>query len=253
MRRPTLARSALACLCALIAVGLFVDATAPAIAQPAVAPSTSASTSYTADARTAYVARALTAMHSLGPAALRLETSLSDAARKRCATRSDQPPRLPCLLDLAQKTCAAAAAAAEYGGAETCAAAADVILVNLRSAVELLDEATRVRLVRSSTDYHAAQLTALRARYAALAAELVIEDPDASAEQPASASSIDRFCAGRDYRAEPPRCKQPSPTCVPSLSWQRCAAALVWLVTTHSPSPSLPSPSSSPSAKEPTP
>lgn len=238
MRRLILlAHAALACLCALSSVG-------SALAQPASSSPPRSSTTYTADARTAHVARALKAMTSLGPAALRLETALSDAARKRCAARSDQPPRLPCLLDLAQKTCAATAA--EYGGAETCVAAADVILVNLRSAVDLLDEATRVRLVRSSADYHAAQLAALRTRYAALAAELVIEDPDASSELPASASSIDRFCAGRDHRPEPPRCNQPSPTCVPSLSWQRCTAALIWLVTTPSLSPSS-------SAKEPTP
>lgn len=228
MRRPTFA------LAMLVTVGAAV----PALAQ--------SSTSYAGDARTAYVARALTAMNSLGAAALRLETALSDAARKRCAARSDQPPRLPCLLELAQKTCAASAA--EYGGAETCAAAADVILVNLRSAVDLLDEPTRVRLVRSSTDYHAAQLAALRLRYAALAAELVIQDPDASAEAPASPAAIDRFCAGRDHRPEPPRCNQPSPTCVPSLSWQRCTAALIWLVTTPS-STTAPSPS----AKDPTP
>jgi hypothetical protein len=221
-------------LSSIVAVGA-----PPAAAQPSSSSSSSSSrsSSYSGEARVAYVTRALAAMTSLGPAALRLEHALSDAARKRCASRGDQPPRLPCLLDLAQKTCASSAA--EYGGAETCAAAADVILVNLRSAVDLLDEATRVRLVRSSTDYHAAALAALRLRYAALAAELVIADPDASAGPPgvaASAPSIDRFCAGRDYRPEPPRCNQPSPTCVPSLSWQRCAAALVWLVTTP-PSP----------------
>ena len=197
-----------------------------------------------AEARVAYVARALTSLHALGEARDRLETALADAARQRCGGRGSQPPRLPCLLELGQKLCRSG-----YGDPQACAAAADVILVNLRSAALLVDEATRVRLVRGSADYHAALLAELRARYAVLAAELVIEDPEASLASPASSSSgatsatsateaaplsavaLDRFCARRDARPQPPRCNQPSPTCIPSLSWQRCVAALAWFAT----------------------
>lgn len=193
---------------------------------------------YSAEERVAYVHRALTSLQALGEARDLLELELSAAARQRCGGSGSQPPRLPCLLDLAAKLCASPG----HGDAAACAAAADVILVNLRSAAELVDEPTRVRLVRSAADYHAALLAELRKRYAALAAELVIEDPDAAAELPASAASIDRFCARRDHRPKPPRCDEPSPTCVPSLSWQRCAAALAWFAV----APSAPAKESKP-------
>lgn len=186
---------------------------------------------YSAEERVAYVQRALSALATLGASAARdrLEAELAAAARQRCGGAANQVPRLPCLLEVGARLCQQAGDA--YGDAATCAAAVDVMLVNLRSAGELVDEATRVRLVRSSTDYHAALLGELRQRYAALAAELVIEDPDAAATAPAAAASLDRFCARRDYRPKPPRCDQPSATCVPSLSWQRCASALAWFVT----------------------
>lgn len=191
---------------------------------------------YTADERIAYVQRALTALVALGEARDRLEVELSNAARQKCGGSGSQPPRLPCLLEQAEKLCASS----RYGDAATCAVAADVILVNLRSAGELVDEPTRVRLVRSAADYHDALLAELRKRYAVLAAELVIEDPEASSAPPVSATAVDRFCVRRDYRPKPPRCDAPSATCVPSLSWQRCTAALAWFAVTASPSTSSP-------------
>lgn len=201
---------------------------------------------YSAEERVAYVQRALSALAELaapeaagtagtaGSARDRLETELALAARKRCGGGANQVPKLPCLLEVGAKLCQDGQDGKPAGLSktpETCAAAVDVMLVNLRSAGEFVDEATRVRLVRSATDYHAALLAELRKRYAALAAELVIEDPDATATLPASAASLDRFCARRDHRPKPPRCDQPSATCVPSLSWQRCVAALAWFVT----------------------
>lgn len=182
---------------------------------------------YAPEQRAAHVQQALTALVALGEDRDRLETALAAAARQRCGATGDQVPKLPCLLEVGAQLCRGGS----YGGAEACAAAVDVMLVNLRSAGELVDEATRVRLVRGAADYHAALLAELRKRYAALAAEWLIEDPEAAAAAPASAPSLDRFCARRDYRPKPPRCDQPSETCVPSLSWQRCVAALAWFVT----------------------
>jgi hypothetical protein len=198
---------------------------------------------YSAEERVGYVQRALSSLAELaaagpadpagtaGPARDRLETELALAARQRCGGGANQVPKLPCLIEVGAQLCQDARTAKLGTTPEICAAAVDVMLVNLRSAGEFVDEATRVRLVRSATDYHAALLAELRKRYAALAAELVIEDPDAAATSPASAASLDRFCARRDHRPKPPRCDQPSATCVPSLSWQRCVAALAWFVT----------------------
>lgn len=195
---------------------------------------------YAPEQRAAHVQQALTALVALGADRDRLEVALATAARQRCGATGNQVPKLPCLLEVGAQLCRGGS----YGGAETCAAAVDVMLVNLRSAGDLVDEATRVRLVRGAADYHAALLVELRKRYAALAAEWILEDPEAGAVAPASAPSLDRFCARRDYRPKPPRCDQLSETCVPSLSWQRCVAALAWFVT----SPPLPAGAGSPAS-----
>ncbi len=197
---------------------------------------------YSPEERVAFVQRALSALSALGDGRDRLEAALAAAARQRCGASGNQVPKLPCLLEVGAKLCGGGG----YGAVETCSAAVDVMLVNLRSAGELVDEATRVRLVRGAADYHAALLGELRKRYAALASEWILEDPEAAASAPASAASLDRFCARRDHRHKPPRCDQPSETCVASLSWQRCVSALAWFVTSPPlpPSPLSPPPAS---------
>jgi hypothetical protein len=239
---------------------LALAALALLVALGAARPPLARAGGYTAEERVAYVRRALAALAALGAARDSLELELATAARQKCGGGT-QTPRLACLLEQAEQLCRSPG----RGDPATCAAAADVILVNLRGAGELVDEPTRVRLVRTAADYHAALLAELRRRYAALAAELVLEDPAASAEPPISAAAIDRFCAGRDHRPRPPRCDAASPTCVPSLSWQRCAAALAWFAlaapTAPTAPPALPAPGApasspspaSPPAKERTP
>ncbi|MEZ4361008.1 MAG: hypothetical protein R3B48_12565 [Kofleriaceae bacterium] len=176
-----------------------------------------------ASARVAHLRRALQALAELGDGRLELEAELYQAARGRCGERL-RAASLDCLLEVARATCAARGA--------TCLAATDLMLVNLRGADELLDEPTRLRLLRRGGDYHRAVLEALRQRYGVLAAELALEDPAAAAEPPVSAAALAQFCARRDARPEPPRCPAPSATCVPSLPWQRCVAAVAWYVST---------------------
>lgn len=93
------------------------------------------------------------------------------------------------------------------------------MLTNQHAEYDLVDEKTRVRLVRTSSDYHAAITAELRAMFALLAAELVLAGDDGDL-----ATRIDRFCATR----EAVRCAPNARGCVPSLAWQRCAAGLVW-------------------------
>jgi len=168
--------------------------------------------------RAAHVEAALAAVRALGPAGRdRLERALYDAARARCHADTARPS-VACLIDAARATCAAEPDAAR------CEAAADVIVTNLRAAPALVDEATRVRLVRGSTDYRAALAGELLRRYAMLAAELALS----GAPGDAGGAAIDELCAQRDRVLH--ACAPGDPACVPSLPWSRCVAALIWFV-----------------------
>ncbi|HET9993080.1 MAG TPA: hypothetical protein VFQ65_31310 [Kofleriaceae bacterium] len=164
-----------------------------------------ASTAHAED-RTSYIARALDSVRALGGKRAQLETDLYQACRQAEA----------CTDAIVDDRCHHDAA---------CMAAADIVVTNLRAATSWVDQNTRAQLVRSSTDYHAALLVELRKRYAALAAELVIE---ASTSTPRLAESIDRLCATRDREVH--ACRPGDAACVPSIPWTRCVAALVWYV-----------------------
>jgi hypothetical protein len=105
----------------------------------------------------------------------------------------------------------------------TCVAAADIMLTNQHAETDLIDDITRMKLVRGSTDYHAAIAAEMWARYALLASELVLAPP---ASEPAA--RIDAFCAGRDNTVH--ACEPGAKACVASIAYQRCAAGLVWFV-----------------------
>lgn len=159
---------------------------------------------YARDRRVAYLDRALSALRALGAGGRdALEEELHAGARRRC--RADRrPPSIPCLLELADATCGARPAEARA----PCHLAADVVLTNQLSENELVDEATRGRLAAGS--YRAGMRAALAARRRALAADMVLSPAGRGEDVPAR---IDRFCAsGGD------------------LTWQRCAAALLWYV-----------------------
>jgi hypothetical protein len=163
--------------------------------------------------RAAYVERTLAAVRALGAAGRdRLDRDLYAAARSRCHADS-APPTGSCLAEASRAHCA---------GNADCEAAADVVAANLLSIADFLDDATRVRLVRGSTDYRAALAAALRKRYASLAAELAIAGPAADG------AAIDRLCADRDRTIH--ACTPADAGCIPSLPWSRCVAAVVWFV-----------------------
>jgi hypothetical protein len=164
------------------------------------------STASADDARTSYIAGALGSVRALGANRAQLETDLYQACRQAGAC-TDAIVDERCHHDVA------------------CMAAADIILTNLRAANSWVDQNTRAQLVRSSTDYHAALLVELRKRYAALAAELVVEDSAGTAQL---AGAIDRLCATRDREVH--ACNPGDAACVPSIPWTRCVAALVWFV-----------------------
>ncbi len=187
-------------------------------------------------ARVRAIAASLAALEASGDAGVALEAELATALRSRCGA-DPSAVSWSCALATGRAVCEARPTSERA----RCAAAADVVLVNLRAANDWVDEATRVRLVRGATDYHRALLGELERRFAALAAELVLEERALTAELGAragagSAALLDRFCARRDYRPRPPRCQAAAATCVPPLSWQRCVAALVWSISRPPPS-----------------
>lgn len=155
---------------------------------------------YAEPERVAYLSDALDAVRGLGPEGRRaLEDALLTGARTRCRSQLG-PPSMSCLIELADATCA---------GRDGCPLAADVVLVAILSENDLVDEATRMKLVATSADYRTAMRAELFARRSTLAAELVLAQPGEDDQLPAR---IDRFCRRRE--------RDPA--------WQRCAAALIW-------------------------
>jgi hypothetical protein len=166
-----------------------------------------------ADDRADAVTRALAAVRALGPdGRAALDTDLYQAARTTCHGDTTTPTA-GCLIDAATARCA---------GNADCRAAADVVVTNMRSTTFFVDDVTRARLVRSSTDYHAALAAELRRRYAALAAELAV------AGGTTTGAAIDSFCQSRDRAIH--ACAPADTACIPSLPWSRCVAAVVWFV-----------------------
>ena len=158
---------------------------------------------YRESERVAYLRGALDAVRGLGPDGRRaLEDALYTGARTKCRSQLG-PPATSCLLDLATTTCAG------RPDGDACLLAADVVLVAILSENDLVDEATRIRLVNQSADYRTAMRAELASVRSALAAELVLAEPGPDDDLPAR---IDRFCARRE--------RDPA--------WQRCAAALIW-------------------------
>jgi hypothetical protein len=213
-------RAALAVRTARTAMTAFVTATAFAAAAFAASPAAAEPLP-----RVAHIERALAAVRALGPAGRdALDRTLYEATRTQC--RGDGgAPDASCLIAAARAACAADPDRAR------CEAAADVIAANLRATNAWVDEPTRIRLVRGSTDYRAALAVELRRRYAALASELVV-GPEAArpggSGDGALPRAIDLLCARRDRAVH--ACEPGDAACVPSLPWSRCAAALVWFI-----------------------
>jgi len=170
---------------------------------------------YAPAARVAHLRAALDGLAKLGADSRHaLEVELHDAVRTKCRAATTRAST-SCLIEVGQAVCGA------KPQQTMCLAVADVMLTNQHAETDLLDDATRMKLVRGSTDYHAAVNLALRAIYALLAAELAL-GPQAGDD----ATRIDAFCAGRDATVH--ACEPGAKACVASMAYQRCAAGLVW-------------------------
>lgn len=167
--------------------------------------------------RAAHLRTALDTFSKLGaPGRSALELELYDLVRTKCRAGSTRAAPA-CMAEVGRTVCAAKADRA------ACFAAADVILTNQSAEGDLIDNVTRMKLLRGSTDYHAAVNAELWKTYALLAAELALAPQGTD-----RAEQIHAFCAGRDRTVH--ACEPGAKACVPSLAYQRCAAALVWFV-----------------------
>jgi len=175
---------------------------------------------YAREPRIAHLVRALDGLRALGTAGRRaFELELHTGVRTKCRA-TGRPATTTCMIAVARSHCV------QRPDPTACMAASDVILTNQHAEADLVDEQTRMRLVRTSSDYHAAVTAELWRRYALLAAELVLGS--ASTDLPAR---IDRFCTERDLTVH--RCAPGAKACVPSLAWQRCVSGLAWYVASH--------------------
>lgn len=176
----------------------------------------SAEPAYAEPARIAHLRGALDALAKLGPERAKLELELHEAVRTRCRVNTTRPST-SCMIEVGARICAAKP---DRAG---CVAAADVMLTNQHAETDLIDDITRMKLVRGSTDYHAAVGAEMWARFALLASELVLAPPAAE-----PAARIDAFCTQRDRTVH--ACEPGAKACAPSIAYQRCAAGLVWFL-----------------------
>lgn len=179
-----------------------------------------AETPYEPTTRAAHLRAALDALAKLGPEArTALELELYTQVRAKCRTNTTRAGT-PCMIEVGRTVCTAKPDRA------ACLAAADVMLTNQHAETDLIDDQTRMRLVRGSSDYHAAIGAELRAKYALLASELALAPP---AGDPAA--QIDAFCAQRDRAVH--ACEPGAASCIPSIAYQRCAAGLAWFLASQ--------------------
>lgn len=203
---------------------------------------------YTQDKRVAHLASAVDGMTAMGDAGRRaVESAIYDAVRAKCRPGNRAAP-ITCLIAAARDVCggkpaptkgvsptSAGAGAAVASAGDKCLAVADVIVTNQHAEKSMLDEATRMRLVREAADYHQAVIAAMEARWAVLAAELALVAPDGTL-----AERIDHVCRERDRQVRPCSVAEGNgmaansggvPTCVGTIAYQRCAAGLVWFTS----------------------
>ena len=207
-------------------------AIAAVLAMFVVATPSTATAAPSREARVAHIAAALDQLKANDPVAL--DREVYEAIRVKCKPAPGSAPAVACMIAAAREVCAK----------RGCGAAADVLVTNQHAERDLLDDLTRMRLVRTSSDYHAAVIAELRAKYALLAAELVLAKPEGS-----PAATIDRMCRERDQVAR--RCAPDEAACLGTIAYQRCVGALVWFTSTQPPKPEGQQPEGQPEGEQP--
>jgi hypothetical protein len=171
---------------------------------------------YQSEARQQYLKRALEAITAADP------RKLGDAANyvstmERNTCQSTIPRlRVQCLIQAAAKNCRGLDAERR----EQCTLYSDIIVTNELAENRLIDEQRRYQIMQEHRDYRSALRSELRGIYGTLAAGLRVSKHYAckAGDIACLATAIDNYCSDQADRQD--------------LSWQHCAAGLVWFIGT---------------------
>lgn len=165
---------------------------------------------YRDDARVAYLGRTLADLQGADRTWLADHRRyLYDQSRGACSSAFDDV-RLSCLLRAARARCDARPPAAR----PACHRVSDVIVTNRQSEGDFVSNRRRYDLMRRGGSFTGALLAELSDRYAELTVEFTLSPHFTDPRAPAA--GVSRFCAARAGASD--------------LSWQRCAAAILWYI-----------------------
>ncbi len=165
-------------------------------------------------ARGAYIADLIDAIRGIDHATLaNTRKYLQIVERNKCQA-PEMTLRVGCLLEAAAQNCKQLAGDVR----ERCRRASDVIATNLLAERVFVPNDVRYQIMSKQRDARAAIARELHRRYAGLVAELAMSEffPGPRADTAALATGIDGFCTDVAGTRD--------------LSWQYCAAAVVWFV-----------------------
>jgi hypothetical protein len=165
---------------------------------------------YEASARQPYLQAALLAVREARPAVLEQAYSyLSAMERGACAAGNNERLHSDCLITAARRFC-------RTGGkpeGSRCPLFMDVIASNVMAERELISEEQRYAMMQKTKDYRQELLRQMKRLQGSLAVELGLS---AGVQGASEAGEIDRYCLATADKSR--------------LSWQSCAAALVWFI-----------------------
>lgn len=164
--------------------------------------------------RAAYIADLIEALRGIDHATLANTRKYIQIVERNKCQAPEMTLRVGCLLEAADQNCKQLPGDAR----ERCRRASDVIATNLLAERVFVPNDVRYQIMSKQRDARSAIARELHRRYAALVAEFAMSEffPGPRADTAALATGIDRFCTDVAGTRD--------------LSWQYCAAAIVWFV-----------------------
>lgn len=188
------------------AIAWLLNTVATAVAAPV----------YEAGARVDYIAGALDALASVSDEFLADTYHYLYVVERNQCQAPTHSLAVGCLLEAARRSCRQRDPALR----EPCHRVSDVIITNRLSEKQFLPRRERYAIMRTHTHYRRALVVELRRRYAALVTEMTMTQVGVGAadDRRALAEAIESYCQDNASARD--------------LSWQHCAAAVVWFVGT---------------------
>jgi hypothetical protein len=172
---------------------------------------------YAPDARRTYLSEAIVAIRSADP------EKLNDAAnylrtmdRNKCRS-AFRRLRVQCLIEAAARNCRS------LGDADRkreCTLYSDIIVTSVIAENQMIDEERRYEIMQRYPDYRTALRAEARRLHGTLAADFRLSEHYSCepGDTTCLAGAIDSYCSARADQQ--------------NLSWQHCAAGLVWFIGT---------------------